>query len=120
MSNDVKMTYFYTPVRSNIYVEILEEDRDAEDNEQDLVGRLRLSMYGTREAAAAWQDKICKVMLNNDFQQSVINPCLYMHRQRQINAMVHGDNFVSVADERDLQWLNKTYPKKRSLISKPR
>ncbi len=74
MYNDVKRAYFYAFVRSDIYVDILEEDRDAEDDKQDLVGRLRLSMYGTREAAAAWQYKIREVMLNNDFQQSMINP----------------------------------------------
>ena len=74
MSNDVKRAYFYAPVRSDIYVEIPEEDKSEEDKGKDLVGRLRLSMYGTREAAAAWQDKIREVMLSNEFQQSMTNP----------------------------------------------
>ena len=65
---------FYALVRSDIYVEIPEEDNSAEDREKDLVGRLRLSMYGTREAAAVWQDQIREVMLNNSFQQSMIDP----------------------------------------------
>ncbi len=84
---------------------------------KDLVGRLRLSMYGTREAAAAWQDKIREVMISNDFQQSLTNPCLYVHRTRQIETMVHGDNFVSVADECDLLWLKSRFEKEFEIKS---
>jgi len=36
-------------------VDIPEEDKTWEDVNSDLVGKLWLSLYGTREAAAAWQ-----------------------------------------------------------------
>ncbi len=49
---DVRRAYFYASARSDIYVEILEEDREPGD--ENKVGKLNLSLYGTRDAAQNW------------------------------------------------------------------
>ncbi len=46
---DVRRAYFYAPATRDIFIEIPAEDRDANDG--DVVGKLGLSLYGTRDAA---------------------------------------------------------------------
>ena len=50
---DVKRAYLQACVRREVYVELPEEDQEPG---KDLVGKLRLALYGTRETAAAWQN----------------------------------------------------------------
>ena len=52
MSVDIKRAYFYAKARRPVYIEIPEEDREAGDEQR--VGRLNLSLYGTRDAAQNW------------------------------------------------------------------
>ena len=49
MTVDVKRAYFNALATREVYVEIPKEDRVAGD--EDRVGRLRLCLYGTRDAA---------------------------------------------------------------------
>ena len=50
-----------------------------EDDENDNIAKLNLSMYGTREAASAWQAKVIDVMKGAGFVKSTINPCIFHH-----------------------------------------
>ena len=77
MTNDVKIAYFYASVRSDIYVEIPAEDMTEQDVTEDNVAMLKLSMYGTREAASAWQCKVREVVERLGFEVSMINPCFF-------------------------------------------
>ena len=52
MSIDVKRAYFYAPARRPVYIEIPIEDY--EDGDEMMVGKLNLSLYGTRDAAQNW------------------------------------------------------------------
>ena len=52
MSNDVKRAYFYAPSTREVYIRIHKED--LEDGDEDKVGMLNLSLYGTRDAALNW------------------------------------------------------------------
>ena len=49
---DVRRAYFYAPSKRPLYVEIPMEDRLPGD--EQMVGKLELSLYGTRDAAANW------------------------------------------------------------------
>ena len=60
MSTDVKRAYFYAPAVRPIYVIIPEEDRQPGD--EDMVGQLNLSLYGTRDAALNWSEHYSKVL----------------------------------------------------------
>ena len=64
-------------------------------------------MYGTREAAAAWQAKVTEVMVGAGFHKSVINPCIFVHNDKFIESMIHGDDFISAGEEPDLNRFNK-------------
>ena len=47
---DVKKAYFYAPSKRRVFIEIPWEDRV--DGKGDVVGLLKRSLYGTRDAAA--------------------------------------------------------------------
>ena len=49
MINDVRRAYFYAKATRELYVELPSED--VESARGDIVGRLRLCLYGTRDAA---------------------------------------------------------------------
>ena len=68
------------------------------------MAKLDLSMYGTREAAVAWQSEVRQVAENIGFAVSIANPCVFKHHARHIETMVHGDNLISWGDEESMQW----------------
>ncbi len=58
--NDVVRAFFEAPATRNICIEIPKEDLSEADRRHDKVGHLRLSLYGTRDAAMHWQDEVAK------------------------------------------------------------
>ena len=50
MINYVSRAFFCAPARGQVFVELPEEDRE----EEDMVGELNYSMYGTRDTAQNW------------------------------------------------------------------
>ena len=48
MVNDVARAYFYAKINRDVYIELPKEDPKADPN---MLGRLRLCLYGTRDAA---------------------------------------------------------------------
>ena len=53
MSVDVKRAYFYAPARRQVFVELPAEDW--QEGDENMCGELRVSLYGTRDAARANQ-----------------------------------------------------------------
>ena len=51
MINDVRRAYFYAKATRDIYIEIPAEDDEAGP---DVLGKLELCLYGTRDAAKGW------------------------------------------------------------------
>ena len=49
---DIKRAYFYAPAQRNVYISIPAEDRMPGD--ENMIGKLNLSLYGTRDAAQNW------------------------------------------------------------------
>ena len=52
MINGVRRAYFYAKASRDLFVEILDEDPLKQPG---LIGRLKLCLYGTRDAAKTWQ-----------------------------------------------------------------
>ena len=71
MSNDVKRAYFHAPATRGLYVELPDEDPG---KAQGLVGKLNLSLYGTRDAAANRQKCVAEDLVGIGFQQGLSNP----------------------------------------------
>ena len=60
MINDVSRAFFEAPATRDICVEIPAEDMTDADRRHDKVGRLRMSLYGTRDAAMNWQEEVAR------------------------------------------------------------
>ena len=51
MINDVRCAYFYAKLQLDVYIELAKE---YPDHGKGLLGKLKLSLYGTRDAAKGW------------------------------------------------------------------
>ena len=110
MVNDVARAYFNAPNLVPTFVEICEEDQEPGD--EDICGELLVSMYGTRPAANNWQKFYTTLLINNGFERTRACTCTFRHHERDIDLMVHGDDFVSTGDGDDLVWLKGIFEAK--------
>ena len=60
MINDVARAFFEAPAVRNVCVETPRDDKSEADTRHDKVGHLRMSMYGTRDAAMNWQEEVAR------------------------------------------------------------
>ena len=91
---DVSRAYFYAPAVRPVYVNLPEEDRGPED--AGLCGELRVSMYGTRDAAMNWAVEYGETLKKAGFKQGKHSACLFFNETTGVAIMVHGDDFVAV------------------------
>ena len=104
MSNDVKRAYFYAPSTRPVHILIPQEDW--EDGDEERVGVLHLSLYGTRDAALNWANTYTKLLKDIGFITGTASPCNFRHATRSIAVTVHGDDFNSIGTEADLKLLD--------------
>ena len=112
MINDVARAFFEAPATRDICIEIPKEDLSDADRKHDKVGHLRMSLYGTRDAAMNWQEEVAREMLRLGFQRGKYNPCLYYHRQRNLRTFLHGDDFATVGTRPEVQWFKSALEKR--------
>ena len=103
MINDVSRAFFHAKARRDVYVKIAEEDR--ENGDEYRCGKLNFSMYGTRDAAQNWANEYADMLVGIGFRQGRASPCVFYHEERKIKTFVHGDDYVSSAVPRQLEWL---------------
>ena len=66
-------------------------------------GLLTRTLYGTRDAASAWNSCIQEVLVNElGFTRGLTSPCLFYHPGRNLRVLAHGDDFVSLGAPADL------------------
>ena len=61
-------------------------------------------MYGTLDAAQRWAIHYTKILIDAGFLKGIASPCHFYHPTRDIYCLVHGDDFVFVADDDELTW----------------
>ena len=104
MVQDIKKAFFYAPAIRTLYVDLPPEALGP--GEENLCGRLRKSLYGTRDAALNWSEEHTRVLLAMGFVKGERSPCTFYHPSRSICLTVHGDDFVSVGALEDLTWMD--------------
>ena len=97
---DVRRAYFYAPTKRAVYVKPPEEAGCPPGH----CARLNASMYGTRDAAANWEEKYASHLKSIGFIQGLSSPCIFYNPDRDIQLVVHGDDFTFLAAEKDLLW----------------
>lgn len=107
MTNDVACACFDAPSEAPTCVNTCEEDLEPGDEER--CGKLLVSTYGTRPAAQNWQRCYTKLLTDNGFTVTRASSCIMIHKQQEIELIVHGDDFVPVGTGEDLEWLKKMF-----------
>ena len=68
---------------------------------------LLLNVYGTRDAAANFAAVVMNTLTSMTVEVGKFNPCLCRLASKDIRLSYHGDDFVIMAEENDLQWFAK-------------
>ena len=118
MINDVRRAYFYAKASRDLFVEIPDEDPRKKPG---LVGRLKLCLYGTRDAAKSWQRTLTDHLEGIGFKRGRGHISVFHHPERGIKTLVHGDDYFSGGKRADLDWLQseleKAYELKTQRVS---
>ena len=72
------------------------------------MGRLNLSLYGTRDAAQNWSKEYTRTQTSCGFIIGGASPCNFYHPDRDLVLTVHGDDFIVSGPEEELNWLTAT------------
>ena len=72
-----------------------------------MCGKLEKAMYGTRDAAQNWEYEYSQFLMNLGFSRGRASPCVFMHKERHVRLVVHGDDFTALGREKDLDWLKE-------------
>ena len=107
--NDVSRAYFYAKMTRPLYIEIPSEDPNANP---EMLGKLRLCLYGTRDAALNWQQTLSDHLVENGFFRGAGHPSVFHHSTRDVWRMVHGDDYCSAGAPADLDWMESMLAKK--------
>ena len=70
-----------------------------------LLGKLKLCLYGTQDAAQGLQETISSHLGSIGFTRGRGHPSVFWHPRRQVKTLVHGDDYVSGGDEESMKWL---------------
>ena len=121
MVNDVSRACFYAKCTRCLYVELLPEDPETH---LDYLGRLRLCLYGTRDAALNWQQTLSEHLTDNGFTRGIGHPSVSHHGGKNIWTLVHGDDYCSAGPASSLDWLEgilkkdtKSHPSAQAVAS---
>ena len=107
MSTDVKRAYFYAAATRPIFIVIPNENW--QDGDENMVGQLNLSLYGTRDAALNWARTYSKLLTDNGFVTGKHSAQNFYHPHRDIVLTCHGDDFTAAGTENQLLWLKKVF-----------
>ena len=87
-----------------------------------MVGLLKMSLYGTRDAAANFQQGVNKVMVELGSTVGKYNVSTYFHESRNLKTIVHGDGFVTTGRREGARWfkevLTKSFDIKTSVVGR--
>ena len=81
--------------RRTIYIKLPEED-----DEEGMCGLCLKSLYGFLDAASCWSDEVSDMLSSNGFHVGKATPAWFRHDSEEIIGLVHGDDFVTLSDDR--------------------
>lgn len=84
------------------------------------MGLLRRAMYGTRRAGLLWGEKIAVCMISSKFIRCKGCGQMYYHPERDITCVIHGDDFLSEGEQKQLDWLDTELDKHYTVTRKGR
>ena len=77
-----------------------EEDVKPGEDGKKICARLKVAMYGTRDAALAWEKHYSSFLENIGLKRSLGCQNAFYHEARAIRLVVHGDDFLAGVPEK--------------------
>ena len=99
--HDISVAFYHATIDEDIYV----IPPRGEDDE-GWVWQLLRAMYGTRRASFLFQKLVIEKLLAAGFVRIIVATQLFWHSVREILTSVHGDDFLSAAEPKQLDWLD--------------
>eukprot|EP00971_Amphidinium_carterae_P094732 1874936-Amphidinium_carterae.1 len=88
---DITRAHPHCLMRGDQWIVLPPEDPRA--GEEGVCGKLEWPLYGTRDAGQNFELLVTGVMSEIGFDNGVWSPCIFVHRERNMQAFVYGDNF---------------------------
>ena len=103
--SDISRAYIHAPAKEDKYVQLPGEDWKIGD--EQMCGKLRVSMYGTRDAAKNWEAHYSDWLCSIGFSKGLASPCSFYNKSKKIRIVVHGDDFLTAGPVPHLRWLKE-------------
>jgi hypothetical protein len=94
---DVKRAYFNAVATLDAFVHL-----PPEMAEEGMCAKLKKCMCGTRDAATRWEATYVQALVRNGFEQGKASPCCFRSAERNLQVVVHGDDFAALGCDTDL------------------
>ena len=95
MVDDVRRAYFYAKIQRDVYIDLLEED----EMHGKMLGKLKVCLYGTRDAAKGWQEALTAHLETIGFRRGKGHPYVFYYSSRDIKTLAYGDDYVSAGSD---------------------
>lgn len=90
---DVVMAFLAGELEEEIYIEQPEGFRVGTE-EEDLVCRLRKSLYGLKQSLRVWNQKIRNYLKSIGFEQTYSDPCVYINKETGVIIAMWVDDLI--------------------------
>ena len=94
---DVSRAHFYATAFRPVFVKM--PDEDFEDGDSERCGKLRVSIYGMKDAASNLSVECSDTLKASGYKKGIANPCISYHAEKDVAVMVQGDDFAVVGAE---------------------
>jgi hypothetical protein len=98
---DVKKAHLNPKCHEDVYIELPDES----GKPKDVCGKLRFWLYGFRKAASAWEDLYAEKFREAGFTRGRGCGVLFVHHLRDLQCVVHGDDFTFCGLQEDIEWI---------------
>ena len=85
---DVKTAYLNADIDCEIYLEQPKGFVRTNENGDELVCKLKKSLYGLKQSGRNWNHVLHKFLIDQNFKQSVADPCLYTKLEKDVMSMI--------------------------------
>src|SRR5699024_6600541 len=96
---DVKTAFLNGELEETVYMEQPKGFEDKENSEY--VCLLKKRIYGLKQAARAWNNKINETLVNNGFRRGISDPCLYhkIGNGKKIYLLLYVDGIILACED---------------------
>ena len=105
MINDISRAFFCARVKRTVYVQLPREDQAP--GEENMCGRFKCRMHGTRDAVQIWYQEYSQQLVDIGFKPGAASPRIFYHKEKGIRTYVHGGNYVSSGAPESLQLMQQ-------------